>query len=191
MDRIQEAMNVCYYAHGSQLDKSEGIYMFHPLRVRDNLIAHPAFAKLSKPAQQDAEVAAILHDVIEDSPKFGYRKYKSQDLLDLGFTKRSIELVVLLTRTKEVNDEDYYAAIRSNKLARLVKWADLADNLNEERAGKLDEKLRNRLAKKYAHALEELPMDKATVAWLEDRKKVEIPYRHWEKSRWIYEWAES
>ena len=191
MDRIQEAKNVGYYAHAKQTDKVGGIYMYHPHRVLENLETHPAFAKLSKQKQEDARVAALLHDVIEDSPKHGYRKYKADTLLKLQFTERSIEIVQLLTRSKAIPDDRYYAAINADPLAKLVKWADIADNLNEERVSKLTETDRNRLAKKYEKALEHIPMTPSTKKWFEERKKVEIPYRHWEKSRWVYEWAEN
>lgn len=189
MDRIQEALNVVYYAHSNQRDKVGGLYQYHPIRVKENLEAHPDFASLEPQEQEDARVAALLHDVIEDSPKHGLRKYKAEDLLKLGFSARSIELVELLTRKDEIPDREYYEAIRNDKLALLVKYADLADNLNHERVSKLPEKVRWQLALKYALAFEKL--GSPPREWLEARKSIEIPYRHWEKSRWIYEWAES
>jgi (p)ppGpp synthase/HD superfamily hydrolase len=190
MDRIQEAQNVCYYAHGDQLDKVGGIYMYHPFRVWENLKSHHLFAALSVEEQEDAQVAAILHDVIEDSPKFGYRKYDAAALLKLGFSSRSVELVGLLTRNKEVPNEVYYAKIQANQIASLIKWADIADNLNHERVAKLDKALQQKLADKYVKALEQIPLDKLGAKWLEERKKLEIPSSHWEKSRWVYDFAD-
>jgi (p)ppGpp synthase/HD superfamily hydrolase len=191
MDRIQEALNVVYYAHSNQRDKVGGLYEFHPMRVRDNLASHPAFKRLTKQQQEDAQVAALLHDVIEDSPKHGLRKYKAESLRELGFTERSIELVILMTRSKSIPDETYYASLAGDKVARLVKLADIADNLNAERVEKLEPKVREKLQDKYAKALVAIGATKADDKWLEERKLIEIPYRHWEKSRWIYEWAES
>lgn len=191
MDRIQEAMNVCYYAHSNQRDKVEGLYEYHPQRVRENLESHKDFAKLSKQEKEDARVAALLHDVIEDSPKHGLRKYNADSLLALGFTQRSVELVTLLTRSKTVPDELYYQAIAQDPLARLIKLADIADNLNNERTAKLKETVRAKLASKYSSALDAINCSNDDSKWLEKRKQIEIPYRHWEKSRWIHEWAES
>ena len=191
MDRIQEALNVVYYAHSNQRDKVGGLYEFHPMRVKDNLESHPDFANLDKQKKEDAQVAALLHDVIEDSPKHGLRKYKAESLLKLGFTERSIELVVLMTRSKAIPDDVYYGSLANDKVARLVKLADIADNLNTQRVTELEPKVRVKLSEKYDKALVAIGATKSDEKWLEERKKVEIPYRHWEKSRWIYEWAES
>jgi (p)ppGpp synthase/HD superfamily hydrolase len=191
MDGIQEARNVVYYAHSNQRDKVGGLYEYHPERVKDNLESLPAFKKLKKQEQEDAQVAALLHDVVEDSPKHGLRKYKAESLLKLGFTERSIELVVLMTRSKSIPDAEYYDAIANDKVARLIKLADIADNLNAERAAKLEPKVREELSEKYSKALEAIGASKAEEKWLESRKLVEIPFRHWEKSRWVYEWSES
>ena len=77
----------------------------------------------------------------------------AQDLLDAGIWPVVVEAVLLLTRTAEVSNEDYYELIRVNQFARAVKVADIADNLAPWRVRQLDRASRARLSKKYKKAL--------------------------------------
>ena len=167
MNRVQLAIEVATRAHKGQTDKLGADYITHPKRVHRNLLEMPKYKKLDLPEREDCEVAALLHDVIEDSGKNGSERFTVQDLLSQNFTPRSIELVQLLTRSKSVPDDDYYAAIQANPLARLVKLADIADNLNKRRVKHLDIETANRLRAKYEHALEIIEMDEDEAAWLQ------------------------
>ncbi len=71
----------------------------------------------------DARTAAVLHDVIEDTP------VTADDLRDEGIPERVVEAVVALTHREEDTYEAYIEALAPNPLARQVKLADLADNL--------------------------------------------------------------
>ena len=167
MNRVQLAIEVATRAHKGQTDKLGADYITHPKRVHRNLLEMPRYKKLDLPEREDCEVAALLHDVIEDSGKNGSERFTVQDLLSQNFTPRSIELVQLLTRSKSVPDDDYYAAIQVNPLARLVKLADIADNLNKHRVKHLDIETANRLGAKYEHALEIIEIDEDEAAWLQ------------------------
>ncbi|MFM2238571.1 MAG: hypothetical protein RL389_918, partial [Actinomycetota bacterium] len=152
--KIYLALEIATKAHLGQTDKLGANYIDHPLRVHRNLLTHPEFQALDAGSKDDCEVAALLHDVIEDSGTGeGSQKFTKEDLLSLGFTPRSVELVVLLTRVEGVDKDDYYRAINDNPLARLVKWADIADNLNAHRVEELDIEDAERLADKYRKAL--------------------------------------
>src|SRR6188472_2769054 len=79
-------------------------YINHPLRVAH----HAAQAELG----EDAVVAALLHDVVEDT------SHTWDDLRVAGFTERAIVLARLLTKWWESGDESderdkatYYARI--------------------------------------------------------------------------------
>ena len=65
-----------------------------------------------------------------------------------------IDAVVLLTRTVENEGDRYYEAIRSNPIALAVKLADIGDNTDPARTARLEPDVRERLARKYAKALE-------------------------------------
>ena len=178
MSKVQMAIDVALKAHRGQTDKLGEDYKNHPLRVHRNLLTHPTFETLSIQDQDDAAVAAIMHDVIEDSGVGELsEKFTKQNLLDLGFTARSIELVELLTRSEEVHPEVYYEKINADPLAKLVKWSDIADNLNIHRTAGLAPEKRDRLAAKYEHALEIIELAEEDKQWLESamRFPVELP----------------
>jgi len=165
--KVSLAFEIATKAHLGQTDKLGATYIDHPLRVHRNLLTHPEYQALDQQSQDDCQVAALLHDVIEDSGTGeGSQKFTKEDLLALGFTQRSVELVVLLTRVEGVHKDDYYRAINANPLARLVKWADIADNLNAHRVEELDIEDAERLAAKYRHALDVIPLTAAGLTWM-------------------------
>ena len=174
MNRIQLAIEIAKRAHKGQVDKLGADYISHPLRVRRNLLSHPNFKTLDDSSREDCEVAAIMHDVIEDSGDGDEsERFERQDLLNLGFTPRSVELVELLTRKHQdiESKDDYYANINANPLAKLVKWADIADNLSIFRTSGLDPEKKARLAARYEHALTIIKLAKADEEWLEETKR--------------------
>jgi (p)ppGpp synthase/HD superfamily hydrolase len=172
--RVQLAREVAELAHKGQVDKLGKNYIDHPFRVHRNLLTNPEFQALDRQAQEDCEVAALLHDVIEDSGDNGSQRFEKEDLIALGFTQRSIELVELLTRVDGVDKDVYYQAINENMLARLVKWADIADNLNKYRTQDLEPEIFDRLAARYEHALAMIPLAPAGLAWMENAKELPL-----------------
>lgn len=142
MRTLKRAMLVSKLAHRGQVDKAGFAYIWHPCRV----------AKKVK-GDKDAEAVAWLHDVLEDCPDHAHEVWT--------FPVNIQEAVVILTRTPRMTDEIYYAAIRKNRLALMVKLADIADNLDEDRLSHLLPETAARLRLKYAKALELLgqPVD--------------------------------
>lgn len=132
---VAAAKAIATIAHRTQEDKIGVAYIEHPQRVA---------ARLSD-AREVA--AAWLHDVIEDC------NISAQDLLDAGISQDVVDAVVLLTRTEDVDKDEYYKAIRKNPIALAVKLADIADNTDERRTSQLEPEERERLAKKYREAL--------------------------------------
>lgn len=177
MNRVQLAIEVARKAHKGQVDQLGADYINHPLRVHRNLITHPTFKNLDDASREDCEVAAIMHDVIEDSGEaLGSEKFSREDLLNLGFTPRSIELVELLTRKDEsIEPKDvYYANINADPLAKLVKWADIADNLNVFRTAGLEPEKKGRLAARYEDALKIIELGNEDKNWLDDTIKLPV-----------------
>ncbi len=167
MNRVELALDIAKRAHKGQTDKLGADYINHPLRVHRNLTQNPKFKKLDALTREDCEVAALLHDVIEDSGKNGSERFTAQDLLTKNFSPRSIELVQLLTRDKSIPDDAYYELIEANPLAKLVKFADIADNRNIKRVSGLDPIKAIELRAKYDHALEIIRMDEEDATWLQ------------------------
>ncbi len=99
-------------------------YINHPLRVAE----HADRAGLG----EDATVAALLHDVVEDTA------HTWDDLQVAGFTPRAIELARLLTKWWESGEDDaeqdkaaYYARILADDDAVALKVLDRADNMQD------------------------------------------------------------
>ena len=174
MSKVQLAIEIARRAHKGQVDKLGADYISHPLRVHRNLLENPKFKKLDALTREDCEVAALLHDVVEDSGKNGSEQFTVDDLLSHNFSPRSIELVQLLTRDKSIPEDGYYDAIEANPLAKLVKLADIADNRNRKRVAGLEAKKANELRAKYEHALEIIQMDEEDAAWLQSAMEYDI-----------------
>ena len=132
---VAAAESIATIAHQGQVDKLGADYIDHPRRVSENF------------TDPLARATAWLHDVLEDTD------ISPSDLLAAGIPGGVVEAVHLLTRTDEVSDSAYYAAIRANPIALAVKRADIADNLAGWRVAQLASGDRERLADKYAGAL--------------------------------------
>lgn len=131
------ASAIASIAHRGQTDKLGADYINHPARVAEQ------FDWLDEPVEH---CAAWLHDVLEDSD------ISAEDLLAAGMLQEIVDAVVLLTRTDDVSDENYYRRIREHPVALAVKLADIADNTADWRVRELDDDTRVRLSQKYHKA---------------------------------------
>lgn len=127
-------------AHAGVNDKAGRPYIEHPERVA---------ARLTDP---DAQVVALLHDVIEDT------ETTADDLRAAGATELQVEALEALTHAEDVSNEDYWRALRLVPLARLVKAADLADNTDPARIALLPPERQEHFRTKYRAAL-------AVIGW--------------------------
>ncbi len=115
---IEDALVVALEAHRGQwypAPRPEP-FILHPLRVM-LMVRSPI-----------AQVLALLHDVVEDST------ISLRDLADKGFDKSTLHAVDCLSRRTGEAYADYIRRVASDRLAREVKLADLADNLANNRA---------------------------------------------------------
>lgn len=110
---LARAIALAAIAHGPQIDKSGKAYILHPLRVMQKSLQHG-------PAVQ---MVAVLHDVVEDT-------WVTLDHLDrFGFAPEVVEAVDAITQRKGLESYfDYIERCRANRIAAVVKLADLADN---------------------------------------------------------------
>ncbi|MEC4747704.1 HD domain-containing protein [Methylomicrobium sp. Wu6] len=122
MSTLERAIQIAAKAHASQVDKAGQPYILHPIRVM-----------LSVQSLHE-RLAAILHDVVEDT------ELSLEDLADEGFTPEVIEAVRALT--KELGESRIQAAQRAaqNPIARVVKLADVTDNMDLSRIPEPTEK---------------------------------------------------
>jgi (p)ppGpp synthase/HD superfamily hydrolase len=140
---LEQAIAFAAQVHEGQVDKAGAPYILHPLRVM-----------LRMESLEERRVA-VLHDVVEDGGL-------SLDVLRRkGLPEVEVMAVAALTKGE---GEAYDAAIERagrNDLARRVKLADLADNMDRRRfkaIGPEDE----RRFEKYRRARERLEALQAT-----------------------------
>lgn len=148
---VERARAVAVVAHAGQVDKAGAPYISHPYRVAGLLDGLVGFAALSPVDRVLAKVAAYLHDAVEDS--------------DLSFDALAglfpdvpgfVSVVEALTHRPHEPRVDYYVRVRANRVALVVKEADLLDNTDPERMAVLEPELAGRLGRKYAKAFNAL-----------------------------------
>lgn len=112
---LEDAIVAAARLHKGQVDKAGAAYILHPLRVM--VAVHP----------ERARILAVLHDAVEDAGWEAVREH-------LGALPRWLEegLDALSRRHGEPYD-DFIARVARHPLARVVKLADLADNMDLSR----------------------------------------------------------
>ena len=126
MATIEKALQIAARAHEGQRDKEGQPYILHPLRVMARV-------------ETDAErVVAVLHDAVEQGPD----RVRLARLRDEGFPEGIVEAVDCLTRRDGEAYDDLIERLAPNALARRVKLADLAENLDLLRRSALARRLR-------------------------------------------------
>lgn len=127
---LEKAIAIAIKAHLGQKDKSGKEYILHPLRMMMHF------------KNEDEQILAILHDVIEDSD------VTLEVLEKEGFSKDITDALAALTRFDyHENYDRYLNRIKANKLATKIKLADLTDNMDIRRMKKLEKIDLERLAK--------------------------------------------
>lgn len=112
---LTNALLVATAAHAGQVDKGGQPYILHPLRVM--MMVPP-----------ELRPVAVLHDVLEDAEEYHAL------VAGLKMPEYMREALRVLTHAKGQSYNGYIATIRTYESARIVKLADLADNLDPYRA---------------------------------------------------------
>jgi len=94
-------------------------------------------------------ICALLHDVLEDT------SVTMGDLRRAGHGDEVLQTLEALTRRKGEDYAEFIERVAKNGLARRVKLADLADNLDAARLSEITPRDRERLAR-YRAAWERL-----------------------------------
>jgi (p)ppGpp synthase/HD superfamily hydrolase len=133
---LDEAIVLATDAHRGQVDKAGAAYILHPLRV---MLAQ---------GDDVRRIAAVLHDVVEDCDV-------TPDTIRARFGDVVADAVVALTRRDDEDYDAFVARCAENPVARDVKRADIADNMDLSRLSLVGERDLDRVAK-YRRALERL-----------------------------------
>lgn len=112
MATLERAIELAARAHAGQRDKGGQPYILHPLRVMMAVTT-------------DAErIAAVLHDIVEDT------SITFDDLVAEGFADDVVDAIRALTKFEGETREQAAKRIVRDPIARAVKLADIADNMD-------------------------------------------------------------
>jgi len=115
MATLEQAISLAAKQHEGQVDKANAPYILHPLRVMLNV-----------PTIQH-KIVAVLHDILEDT------ETTIEDLYQFGFQEHLIDAIVALTKKQGETRLEAAQRARQNPIARVVKLADINDNMNLSR----------------------------------------------------------
>jgi len=115
MATLERAISLAAERHAGQVDKANAPYILHPLRVMLNV------------PEIEHKIVAVLHDILEDTAT------TIDELYRLGFQTHLIDAIIALT--KQEGESRIQAAQRTvqNPIARVVKLADITDNMDLSR----------------------------------------------------------
>lgn len=115
MATLEQAISLAAKQHEGQVDKANAPYILHPLRVMLNIptIEH--------------KIVAVLHDILEDT------ETTIEDLYQFGFQEHIIDAIVALTKKQGETRLEAAQRARQNPIARVVKLADINDNMDLSR----------------------------------------------------------
>lgn len=112
MATLERAIAIAAEAHAGQVDKAGQAYILHPLRV------------MLRMASEHERMAAVLHDVVEDTP------VSLSQLLAEGFPPEVVDAVDALTKRAGESRIDAARRAAADAIAREVKLADNAENMD-------------------------------------------------------------
>lgn len=141
-EEVLKAVTVATRAHQGHFRKDGSPYISHVVRVALRL----------NTSDPQLLAVALLHDTVEDT------SVTLDELKELGFSQVVIDAVDAITkRPGEQYQRDFIERICKNPIARAVKMADIADNLEDQAA--LDPEEAEFLRRRYTKALERLVRD--------------------------------
>lgn len=115
MSTLERAIAIAAAAHAGQRDRAGQPYILHPLRVMLQL------------GTDEQRMAAVLHDVVEDT------SVTLEQLAQEGFSGAVVAAVAALTKQPGETRMDAAARAARDPIARAVKLADNADNMDLSR----------------------------------------------------------
>jgi len=115
MSTLERAIAIAAQAHAGQLDKAGQPYILHPIRV------------MLRVEGINEKIAAVLHDVVEDS------SVTLDQLAAEGFPHEVLSAVQALTKQSGESRLEAAQRAAANPIARRVKLADNAENMDLSR----------------------------------------------------------
>ncbi|MGO4389064.1 HD domain-containing protein [Microvirga sp. 2YAF29] len=136
---MERAIAIAAEAHAGQSDKGGNPYILHPVRV---------MMTSRERGGDEAAIAGVLHDVIEDCPDWTKGRLAAE-----GFSPAIMTALDCLTRRPSEDYMAFVARCGRDPIARVVKLADLKDNMDLSRLQSPTERDLERL-ERYRRATE-------------------------------------
>ena len=114
--QLNIARHLAHKLHAGQKDKAGLPYVGHLARVAEGVGPDPML-----------QAVAWLHDAMEDCP------VQPADLAQHGVADSVIAACQAITKRKGEDYAEYLARVAANPMAKAVKLADVADNMNLKR----------------------------------------------------------
>ena len=133
MAGLDKAITIASEAFEGKHDKGGVPYVMHCLHVMHGI----------KHLGVEAQIAAVLHDLLEDRPDI----WSADKLIEEGFDQHTVAIIVLLTHPKDESYDDYINRVSVSATARAIKMADLRHNSDIHRMKGLTPKDFDRLIK--------------------------------------------
>jgi (p)ppGpp synthase/HD superfamily hydrolase len=137
-DEYEQAMRIAVKAHEGQKDWYGGDYVNHPMTVS-------SYCKTER-----GRIAALLHDVIEDT------SVTADDLRLAGIGEDVVHAVICLTKLSGESIDDYHKRVIKSDMATEVKFADMRHNSDKSRFPPEDHIKAENTHKKYFGRASEL-----------------------------------
>lgn len=128
MATLERAIELAASAHAGQVDKAGQPYILHPLRV------------MLRVSTTHERMAAVLHDVVEDTKVVTLERLRSE-----GFPDEVVRAVDALTKREGETRLEAAARAAAHPIARVVKLADNAENMDLSRIAEPTDKDRERV----------------------------------------------
>ena len=122
--QLSLAISLAAQGHMEQMDKGGKPYILHPIKVMHYL----------KTDDMELMAIGVMHDLVEDTDM------TCEKLAELGFSKRVVKAVDLLSKKEGQSDEEYIQGIIGNYDAICVKLCDLRHNSDVRRLKGLTDK---------------------------------------------------
>ncbi len=116
----KKALLISFEAHKNQVDKCGMPYVYHPFHLAEQM------------KDEYTTCVALLHDVVEDTDT------TLEQLKADGFPEAVTDAIALLTHDNNVPYLEYVRHIKDNPIAKAVKLADLAHNMDLTRLDEPD-----------------------------------------------------
>lgn len=172
-EQLDKAIEIATLCHSGQFDKNGKPYILHPLRV------------MFKMDSMYDMIAAVMHDVIEDSSDILCSKYPIQSTIEslpyravetlkcIGFDLDIIITIALLSKNMiyPYSHQSYVDRIKKDRSAINIKIADLEDNMDFRRLPSQEIKDWDRVKKYYKLWLELKALRDEVIKTIKEHKK--------------------